>query len=64
MHLCETKILIFTMCSTCFETRVHLQEEGCTANTPACKQIIPYLYIPSSWRWTLWFKTCRRHREN
>jgi len=27
----------------------------------ACKQIIPYLYVKlSSWRWTPWFKTCRR----
>jgi len=25
------------------------------------KHTIPYLYIqPSSWRWTLWFETCRR----
>ena len=28
------------------------------------KHTIPYLYVkPSSWRWTLGFETCRRHRK-
>jgi hypothetical protein len=31
----------------------------------ACKQIVPHLYVQtSSWRWTLGFETCRRHRKN
>jgi len=29
-----------------------------------CRQIIPFLYVqPSSWRWTLGFETCGRHRK-
>jgi len=28
-------------------------------------KILPYLLAkPSSWRWTLCFETCRRHRKN
>ena len=31
----------------------------------ACQQIIAYLYVQlSSWKWTLSFKTRRRHRKN
>jgi len=27
-------------------------------------KFLPYLYVqPSSWRWTLGFETCRRHRR-
>jgi len=36
-----------------------------TAYTVECKQIMSYLYVqPSSWRWTLGFESCRRHRKN